>query len=216
MGSPLLQYRVNFMQNNMDIKNLLEKIKLKDIIYPLITVLFFVVILTVFILDTGFITQNINKAFYVPDPSEIESRMVKIDLENYYVVAGKLGLSTAAPAVVPQEQVAPQEVVPQQPVAPVVPVVDKATLTISVFNTTTTKGAAAAIKKDLETAGFKVGETGNQTPALDITQVKVKSAVNGSQTIEELKQAIVKKYPSATVVVDDSIAVDVVVLIGKQ
>jgi len=204
----------------MEIKKLLGKIKFKELVYPAITVSFFAIVIISFVLDIGFITQNINKVFYVPDSSEIESRMVRVDMENFYVVARKLGINVSAPSqqqevvqpVVPQEQ-QPQ---PVEPVAPVVPVVEKAILKISVLNTTTTKGLAAIVKKDLETAGFTVAETGNQTPALEATQIKVKSAVNGSDTIKELAQVVTTKYPSATVVADDTIAVDVVVLIGAK
>ncbi len=93
----------------MEKKNILSKIKFREIIYPAITVVFFAALLLFFIMDIQFITQNINKIFYIPNQAEIEAKMTKVDLVNYSIVAKKLGISAE---VAPQAQ-APAALAPQ-------------------------------------------------------------------------------------------------------
>ena len=73
-------------------KNILAKIKLvkiKDIVYPLFTILAFLVFMLFFILSVVFLLNSINKAF---GGGEEEYKIVRFDMEGFNKITGRLGI----------------------------------------------------------------------------------------------------------------------------
>ena len=75
----------------------LRGIKTKQLIYPSIVCIIVAAIAFVFAYSAKFISLNVNKALFV-DESSVDSEIVKIDLDDYYSVAKKAGVSAATNA----------------------------------------------------------------------------------------------------------------------
>src|SRR3989344_4124259 len=72
------------------IRDSVSGVKPKDLIYPGILFLFAIIVGIIFILSTGFIARSIDTAFS-GDTGEGSS---SLNMENYTLVAKKLGIST--------------------------------------------------------------------------------------------------------------------------
>lgn len=66
----------------------IKQLKVKDIIYPTITVLGFVIFMIIFILSIRFIFNSINQVFR----SEEEYKIIKFDVDGFNKVAARLGI----------------------------------------------------------------------------------------------------------------------------
>jgi hypothetical protein len=69
--------------------------KLKKTIYPVILVVFALINVAIFVYAARFLSGAINKSL-ATDEQLLESRLVKLDLVNFYLVAKKLSLSDKA------------------------------------------------------------------------------------------------------------------------
>lgn len=67
-----------------------QNFKLKQIIYPVILVIYCIIAILLFIYATNFLAKNINAAFVV-DESLVESREAKLDMTGLEAVGEKLG-----------------------------------------------------------------------------------------------------------------------------
>lgn len=211
------------LNNNNNFKEKIKKLKPKGFIYPAVSAVFFAAILWTFISAAGFISKAINKIFTAGSEGAVESQIVKVDLDNYYLVAKKLGLNTEPP----NEETPPVETpaVETQQITtttePIVPpqeeIIDKSAVKIQILNSSGVKGLAAELKTLFSDNGFTAVETGNQSKAEETTLLKIKAAKQNSRLAEELKNIVASKYSSVeTQTLDEQSAFDAVVIIGKK
>ncbi len=188
-------------------ENPLAKIPKEKLIYPIIGVLFFATAITLFILTARALYRQSIILFSANGGPKAES---VVSTQDIAAVKHKLGIT--APDVV-----APVPVLPSpSPVAvPVSPKVKPQDVRVAVFSTVTTAGAAAALKQDLEKAGFVVVKVGNQRPVRINTGIQIKDSKR--ETIDALRETIAKKYGlDPTTSLDETNAdYDAVVVIGK-
>ncbi|MBI4812413.1 hypothetical protein HY798_03175 [Candidatus Falkowbacteria bacterium] len=68
----------------------MKNIKVKKIIYPLLSGVFFLAVVVVFIYSVKFLSSNIKNVFDTDDSAS--SHLTSLDMDNFYRVAKKLGL----------------------------------------------------------------------------------------------------------------------------
>ena len=221
------------------IVNKLKSIKARGTLYPSIVAVFILIVVICFTFAAQFLSENLNKAFVV-DEQSIDETLVKIDLENYYLVAKKAGINIVVPNPEPTPPLNPgpaspkalrgAEESPQTTLAPeaepatstqnpppVIVPVEQASLTIRVLNSTSKQGLAGDLKNDLVNAGFLTVSTGNSPPAKPMTLISIKNGRVSDQLTAELKQIVSQKYDVGeigTLAEDD--AFDVRIVIGLK
>lgn len=205
--------------------NKLKKIKIKNIVYPAISAAFLIVALWLFISFSSFLIKSVDKVFSAPEQGEIESRLIKINLEDFDVVAKKLGI-VSEPAIIeptretaaPEQQIQETAQVPESEQTPSTPVIeDKSIIKIQVLNSVKTAGLAANLKSQLETAGFQNIKTGNQSAEEPVSLIKTKKSFENSLLLNEIKEIILKKYQlDALQMIDETSEFDAIIVIGKK
>ena len=192
------------------IRDSVSGLKPKDLIYPGIVLLFAIIVGVIFILATGFIAKNIDTAFS-GDTGEDSS---SLNMENYTLVAKKLGISTEIRKEATSVSV--ETSVPSEPRATsTTQVLDKKVLTLSILNSTSKSGIAGALATSLELAGFAKAKTGNEKTLYATTTVAIKESMSalGSSVIEIVK----KTYPEAVSTISPETALfDVIITIGTR
>ena len=192
------------------IRDSVSGLKPKDLIYPGIVLLFAIIVGVIFILATGFIAKNIDTAFS-GDTGEDSS---SLNMENYTLVAKKLGISTEIRKEATSVSV--ETSVPSEPRATsTTQVLDKKVLTLSILNSTSKSGIAGALATSLELAGFAKAKTGNEKTLYATTTVAIKESMSalGSSVIEIVK----KTYPEAGSTISPETALfDVIITIGTR
>ena len=192
------------------IRDSVSGLKPKDLIYPGIVLLFAIIVGVIFILATGFIAKNIDTAFS-GDTGEDSS---SLNMENYTLVAKKLGISTEIRKEATSVSV--ETSVPSEPRATsTTQVLDKKVLTLSILNSTSKSGIAGALATSLELAGFAKAKTGNEKTLYATTTVAIKESMSalGSSVIEIVK----KTYPEAVSTISPETALfDVIITIGAK
>lgn len=186
----------------------LKKIRLKQIIYPSIITVFLVVVIILLISSIKFLSQNINKIFS-PDTDISSSQLLKVDLDRFYFVAKRLGISIepeTAPPMTPPLQIEP---------APPPAELNKTSLKISVLNSAKIKGLAKNLKDSLETEGFSVENIGNTSPSRENTIVKIKESKEIYASL--IKEVISQQYTLGDdEILGESENFDVIIIIGEQ
>ena len=192
------------------IRDSVSGLKPKDLIYPGIVLLFAIIVGVIFILATGFIAKNIDTAFS-GDTGEDSS---SLNMENYTLVAKKLGISTEIRKEATSVSV--ETSVPSEPRATsTTQVLDKKVLTLSILNSTSKSGIAGALATSLELAGFAKAKTGNEKTLYATTTVAIKESMSalGSSVIEIVK----KTYREAVSTISPETALfDVIITIGAK
>lgn len=210
-----------------------KKISKDGIIYALIFVLYIIIVALIFISAINFLRTVINTALSTPDNTEVENKYGQLDLENYSLVAGKLGLKKSIevmPLVVPPvteeiiatsslpEVIIPTttpEIVPEPVVS--APKIIEIRPNIIITNSTTKSGLAATLKNKLSAASYKVLSTGNSRPALATTTIKVKNSINPDSTyLTEIKKIVATSYDFVILPLDEKAASDIEIIIGNK
>ncbi len=201
----------------------LKKLRFKQVIYPMISFVFFALTIFVFAKSAVFLSQSINKMFLASEQAN-EAETLKIDLENYFLVSKKLSLpkielpdfetevSPQASLELPQEEPSasssPELLVPE----------DKALLKIAIYNSTSKSGLASALKTSLAEAGFTVAKTGNLASAKETTLLQVKPSKRSfPNSLQEILELVSQTYqPKDWQELEEASEFDVVVIIGEK
>lgn len=156
---------------NEEILKKLKNLKFKEIIYPVIMVLFLIVIVIVFITVAYSVASTINKIFNIKD-EEIESKIITFNVGDFEKLKKRLGIDKTGTAQLEQmpmpiisSLIFPSPSVsltplPSMSLSPT-PQLDKKLLKIQILNGVGEKGLAKIVKDLLEKAGFMVSDTGN-------------------------------------------------------
>ncbi len=222
----------------MDYKNLFNKLKAspwKKYVYPLISSIVLIVVLSLFLSAVRFLSSNFNKIFLI-DQTAIEAQMTKLDQVNFDLAAKKLNIKVSEQAPTPPAQEpAPETQEPESPTPPATtpeilgpaaptptpapapaPEV-KTELKIQVLNSTKTSGLAGTLKTELEQAGF-TATTGNSTPVLPATLIKIKAGKKTAYptSLAEIRQVVDAKYEITEEVLEETNAQDIIIIIGSK
>lgn len=211
---------------NEQIKNVLAKIVWRDLVYPLILLIFLTIVVTVFISSVKFFYTRIDTAISL-DESAAESGLTRIDMGNLAIVARKLNIpiSETAPAESVQTIEEPptpttepiiEATPPVVPEMPVAPVLDPKTIKIAVYNSTDTTGLAGKLKTALETSGFVVSETGNKPPTRDTTIVQIKESLADTGAQKTLSSVVAESYVAVFETLPPDTLFDIIVIIGSK
>src|SRR3989344_1286116 len=218
------------------IVNKLKSIKARGTLYPSIVAVFILIVVICFTFAAQFLSENLNKAFVV-DEQSIDETLVKIDLENYYLVAKKAGITIVVPNPEPTPPLNPGPASPESPrgteesspttlapsapsdggesnPSPIITPVEQALLNIRVLNSTSKQGLAGDLKNDLINAGFLTVSTGNSPPAKPMTLISIKNGRVSAELVAELKQIVSQKYDVGeigTLAEDDAFDVRIVI-----
>ena len=213
----------------MKILSRLKEIKIRGLIYPSISGLFILIALMLFVFSANFISKHINLAL---EGSEAPGSILSLNKSDFEPIKNKLNIEINESAEVNQAPAqinapietkttvietplientgtttissAPEAITPEE----------RASLKISVLNSTKTSGLAAVLKKVLEESGFVVEKTGNTSPALTETVIKIKKGKEKYKDI--LVQAVSTKYSVSNFQeIPESDLYDIVVIIGK-
>lgn len=216
--------------------NLTEiKINKDGVIYALAFLLYFIAAVLIFIYATNSLRTVINTALSTPDNTEIENKYGQLDLENYSLVASKLGLKKpeqtpidivpeAAIETTTEEQIisttSEEVITPTTTVEVIVtetPKIEEKKPTIIINNSTLKSGLAASLKNKLASSGYTVIGTGNTKPAEATTLIKVKSTISQDSTyLDEIKKIVDLNYDFEVSVLDDLAKSDVEIVIGNK
>lgn len=193
-------------QKGISIGDSLKKLKLQDIVYSSVILVYLFLILALFFFSTQFFLKNINKIFSIEKNGGTQA----LNLEQYKLATKKLNIQT----VVPQEpaMATATNIVATSSVSASL---DKRTITIIVKNSTVKKGVAATLAKMLEDAGFQKPKTGNEPVLYPTTTVLIKES---KAPYGQLILEIVKKYnSSATLATTSETSIfDATVIIGTK
>ena len=188
----------------------LREIKPKDLLYPGILSIFTALVLILFSLATGFISNNLNIAFSGDSSNDSKS----LDLNNYNLVIKKLGINI----YVKEETSATQVATPAspQPLATTTPqILDKKAFTLNILNGTTNVGVASSLATLLESNGFAKAKTGNDKTISATTSVAIKEGK--SSVGPSLLEIVRKTYPNAiSTISPDTALFDVIITIGAK
>ena len=201
----------------------LKDVKLAKFVYPSISGLFIITALALFVFSANFISKHINKAL---SDGDVSGGLLSLNKDGFEPIKKKLNIKI-------EENVAPQETAPvlnnenasttevssassTPPEATKVEITpeEKLALKISVLNSTKTSGLAAGLKKILEESGFVVGKTGNTSPVLTETVIKIKKGKEKYK--DSIVSAISAKYSvNGFPELPENDPYDIVIIIGK-
>ncbi|HBH71579.1 MAG TPA: hypothetical protein DDX26_01810 [Candidatus Yonathbacteria bacterium] len=192
-----------------NIRVVMSKVKPKDLIYPAIILFFIIIVGILFSVAMKFITKNFNDAF----SGTIATERSVLNMENYTLVAKKLGISIEpqknAIITVPEKATATTT---EDVIVETEEILDKKSITISVLNSTTKKGAAGALAQALENDGFAKATTGNEKKQYATTTIFINE--DKLEYEELILDTVQKTYPDAIVSTTSAGKSDVVIIIG--
>lgn len=194
-----------------NIQNKLSKISKRDLIYPGVIIVFFIIISIIFYVSVKFLTKNINDAFW--GGSEVSTTL--LNTENYNIIAKKLNIETSnknTNTSTLNNVSHAEEVETQQPSSPII---DKNSVTITILNSTTKAGLAGALATQFKSIGFEQTTAGNESKAYTTTTIRIKESIAtiGPTIIEEVK----KTYPNTTIeTAPETADFDVTIIIGSK
>lgn len=209
------------LENLKKLENLknLKNLKLKQIVYPAAFGAVAILAITFFAKTIVFLSANINKALKIEDEKSV---LIQLNMADYSIVAKKLNVVVSNNT----------ETAVSQPPAPVLATTStamtatstpetvlpvKSALKIAVLNSTKTEGLAAGLKKDLESAGFSVLKTANQSKTENTTLIKIKESVGSSALAKEISGLVKNKYPLITnETLNEKSEYDIEIVIGKK
>lgn len=216
------------------LKSSIKKIKnwrFKKIVYPAVSILYLLLLLTIFIYTAKFLSEQISRTFDSDDGGS-EKYFASLNLADYSLVAKKLGLTPVSEPSSPENQVAPaDETLPVETAttaavsatsAPssedIAPAEAEANFKIIVLNASGRTGLAADLKKNLEAAGFPVEKIGNRKEPSELSLIKIKESRNQYPTqFNQIKQIVAAKYQlTATQILEESGSYDIEIVIGKR
>lgn len=217
-----------------------KTINREGIVYALIFVLYTVILILIFSYVTNFIRYTINLALSTPASTATINKYGQLDLENYSLVAAKLGLKKSTqvkPIVIvvtkdtsSQLQIASSSLeiastslpeIINTPITPEVatktPQVIEQRPNITVINSTIKSGLAADLKNKLTSVGYTVLGTSNIRPSLTNTVIKIKNSINpDSSYITEIKKIVSANYEFVLDVLGETAKSDIEIIIGNK
>lgn len=158
---------------NEEILKKFKNLKFKEIVYPIIMVLFLIIIASVFIVVAYSVASTINKIFNIED-KEIESKIITFNVSDFEKLKKRLEISELdavqlnqllTPVVNPVLSENPSVSLSPSPSISTIPLspteLDKKNLKIQILNGVGEKGLAKIVKDFLEKDGFTVSDTRN-------------------------------------------------------
>jgi hypothetical protein len=203
---------------SLSIKTFREKISgitPRDLIYPGIILVFFIIVMIIFFLSTRFLTKNINNAFLGDTGTDTNT----LNMDNYTIVAKKLGVTVETQRNKENSQPATSlevaSTTASSQASTTAQVVDKTSLTINILNASTNSGVASALASALESAGYAKASTGNQVKQISTTTLTINDSKGsfGPGILEEVK----KLYPNTKATnATNTAPFDVIIVIGGK
>lgn len=189
-----------------------KKMGPSDFFYPGILLVFFIITFVIFLVATGFISKNINRAI----TSEEQVRSYSLNIEDYSLVAKRLHIASSTGVTNGTGAAAqPIETTTTTAIQGEPSTLDKTRLSITILNSTAKKGVAGTLAKTLETAGYAKSTTGNEKTPYRTTTVMVKERMSAysSLILEEVR----KHYPNAVAsTTPETAPFDVTIIIGEN
>lgn len=189
----------------------MSNVKPKDLIYPAIILFFIIIVGILFSIAIKFITKNFNDAF----SGTIATERSVLNMANYTIVAKKLGISiepqknTVTTATKETTATTTDDLIVETE-----EILDKKSITISVFNSTTKKGAAGILADALENDGFAKATTGNEKKKYATTTIFINE--DKLEYEEIILDTVQKTYPNAVATTTSAGKSDVVIIIGTH
>lgn len=219
---------------------------LKKLFYPIVTLIFIIIVVTVFIIVSRFLSKQLNQPFTANQDGFKESSS-GINNEDVKVVEDRLsnnGTSEQTPTTSDTTQSQTPENTatetttqtnPDQTTKPettgtqttentstTTPKAreDKTLLNISILNSTKTNGLAGNLKKTLEQNGYKNITAGNTETLNDHTVIKIGSSTKSQYetTLKELLTILQAQYPNTAIEEDNQLptGTDTQIIIGSK
>lgn len=195
--------------------------KFKKAIYPAIIGIFIIAGIFVFAYSARFLSGAVNKAFFV-DNEIVESKIIKIDLDNLTKIASKLNIQIRETGInvfssSSSSSVSSESATSSSSVASTTPIVelDKKSVKIAIYNGTNKKGVATGLKDIMIKDGFVVSKTGNANGLAGTTTIKIKNSKKDYLPL--VKESVLKKY--ATIEdkeMDETSEYDIIITIGNK
>lgn len=219
---------------NKEIFKKLKNLKFKEIIYPIIMVLFLIIIASVFIAVAYSIASTINKIFNIKD-KEIESKIITFNVNDFEKVKKRLGIDdkesvqlnqTLTPAVIPALSENPLVLLSPSPALSPLPIIssvvapsaqlDKKLLKIQVLNGVGEKGLAKIVKDFLEKSGFIVNDTRNADKfSYKSVVIKTKDIKRDYNALVEMELMSNGYTVGAKETLSENDSYDMIIIIGK-
>jgi hypothetical protein len=213
-----------------------KKINKADVFYYGLFIVYAIIIILVFIYSIKFLAKTINTAFSSPQNTDMEAKYGQLHLDEYAIVAAKLGLAAApgqsqlpaTPVNLPTEMATTSEIIattsdlalssePSTSTELVAVMVPETKPQIAVINSTLTSGLAGELKAQLQTAGFSVPGLNSSQPSEPQTIIKVKDSVNqDGQYFSEIKKIVSSKYDFKIDTLDNVSKYDIEIIIGDK
>jgi hypothetical protein len=197
-----------------------KRIRLQQLIYPGVLLIFAIILLSLFAKASMFLSKHVNKPFAIAELN-IESALLRINLEQYDLITKKLGIVTtntdgaseAAEKLEQTEEISELESILKSSTQ------KKQALKIAVFNTTNITGKAASLKADLGSADFNTVTIGSQSPVREQTSIQIKESLIRKAEILELRQVVGQQYSleeNDITILDEQNGFDVIIIIGQE
>lgn len=201
--------------------------QLKDLGYPLMLIVFVLIVLALFFAAARFLSTNINSAISSPDEAAIQAQLTHINREDYDLIREKLQLPEIQPSgtgvIVPVEAPSTQGTTSQTTVvAPTAaapqPAESKAIFSVAIFNSTKRSGVATMVKNDLTAAGYTVVKIGNKAIQEPQTLVQIKDRVQASPAaLDEILSIVGKRFTIGDPqILESTSPYDIVITIGAK
>lgn len=189
-----------------------KKMSPSDFFYPGVLFVFFIIIFIIFLIATGFISKNINRA--ITSEERVES--YSLNTEDYALVAKRLHIASSTGATNDTgKTMQSTEATTTSTVQKETPALDKTSLSITILNSTAKKGVAGTLAKALETAGYAKSTTGNEKTPYRTTTVIVKEGKSAYSSL--ILEEVQKYYPNAVASTTPYTApFDVTIIIGEN
>ena len=173
----------------------LKSIKIKQIMYPVLLMILFLVLAIISFLAVKYFLLVMDRA--ISTPTEKANSLLELNLTDYNSVAAKIGLPIANLDNNQEEISAVVEVVPTA-VEPILAInsstIAKTDLKIIVYNATKTSGLAAKLQTELINAGFANISFASFGSNATSTIIRIKENVETYFT--DLNNVVIKTYPS--------------------
>jgi hypothetical protein len=221
-----LQLTALCMFNKITENKTFKKLSLEKMIYPLITLIIFIIILVLFIKSLLFLSNSINKTF-VNNELSVKEEITQLDETNYQLIKKRFNLPEPEKPIINLETnnleqasstasttVATSTTAIETPK----PTANKSLVSINILNSTQTSGLALKLQTSLTQAGYKIIKTGNLPVALNNTLIEIKPSNKLSQEfIDEITKIVSEKYiPQLGTNLPTSDNYDVVIKIGNN
>lgn len=206
----------------------LKNLPKEKIAYPLILSIYFFILLLSFALMVNFISKKTNLALEQIEPNQGEQLLTSINLSGYQRIAKKLNFSSDVEALLSpvsenattskQTETAPSTTdnLSNTASSSVSDTVVTENLRILIINSTRKSGLASDLKNLLTKNGIAVEKISNQSISENATIIKIRTGLNNSEQVENIKKIVSAKYNFNTLEVPSNSLYDVEIVIGNN